>query len=119
MRLTDYLSREKLTFESFAHRIFAATGHDTTGETIRQIAAGNRFPRKELAVAIVRATKGDVGWEDLFPRPEDLDAEKPPPLGMDPEPRGERGDETRGAQGAPKSPRRKSTTGPRPTVRRE
>jgi hypothetical protein len=62
MLLTDYLSREELSFSEFARRI--GTKH---ARTVERYAKGQAIPNRVMMPRIVEQTAGEVRPNDFFP----------------------------------------------------
>jgi len=61
VRLSDYLTAQKLPFADFGHRV------GVTGESVRLWVHGKRVPRPDVMARIVDATGGAVQPGDFYP----------------------------------------------------
>ena len=63
VRLSDYLTAQKLPFSDFGQRV------GVSGESVRLWAHGERVPRPDVMARIVEATEGAVQPGDFYPAP--------------------------------------------------
>lgn len=62
MKLKDFLKKEGLTYAKFAEML----GDEIQGQSLKNIACGNRRPSLKLALKIEQVTKGKVAPKDLL-----------------------------------------------------
>lgn len=63
MKLKDWIRKEGITVERFAAMVICSRGY------LHEIMAERKSPKPPLSKRIIVATRGEVGWEDLYGDP--------------------------------------------------